>query len=870
MRKSDNIINDLLNYYLFEYEIAVYPKYTELTPQMIENKMYHFWMLLKKSGYKDRVKKIIAAFYHSEGKGGKFIVLNSVSPDKPSVRSFSTVPPVTDVIKPSERVIFVPYYLFKNNRVDEVQKKLKNGNIDPHNEYVRLIDKIDFIWREAFRLKSITSWETEVREKQEKYKNAYSHGKTYQDLWCIIVFKDNRLPIKKQDLSHLSDSFAMTIKEWGLDSLRQEIIQHGTRAAVTAIMGRNMSHNIGSHVLSYWTRQLKKWEITSPPLKDVCSMDRFFFDYLRSRMDFIAEISTTNPAWTSTMMFCQDILCHFLKQRVLLNYLVMSENIHLEPCNKIGCNDSESHHLLCFEVYRNGSMLFGLKSEANTLKYQSDVQASWTACDIMKPIKVKNDISIAVPHGITGVHAFYSILENFIRNSAKHGKINLQGIECFKVIIKIEDGDNDLVKVSISDNLGNCDEQIIEKLNTGLSERLVKNDGTLKSGNWGLKEKKISACFLRMGGPEDVDRTSDFPPIWSIIAKGKGYFVPSCRECKPSENCKVPHVKYEFYLLKPKEALIIGAEKGNEAMGIFTVEKAQFTKGYIKGGVPHRFLITSNDGSIGKIISEGSEYLPLRIIELDKINSGNDVYFYYKKWLQAKYNNYPVNIEYGKNETRGLCFKDNGFISYQETATLSNDSKKLIVYDDHGDRKRCRDEITGLLYYQSVSGANAIKRLLLNLEYLDDIKRKILYCELTEAALTKVLIADERVWEANSEVSRLDDLLYMNIGVVCIRNKRADIGEIRNFLIQFKPHFFIIHQGLLDKMNPDERKDCDCAVKNNNATYVISSGRGLPNSLRHGARFLEISALERFINEDDKHGLVQVLYSLRRYRDGNI
>ena len=79
------MLHRMLEYYIFEYEIKVYPNYTPLKDGMILNKMNHFWRLLKEdnSRYNRLLKKMISCFYDENGEDGKCIsIVNSNSTKK--------------------------------------------------------------------------------------------------------------------------------------------------------------------------------------------------------------------------------------------------------------------------------------------------------------------------------------------------------------------------------------------------------------------------------------------------------------------------------------------------------------------------------------------------------------------------------------------------------------------------------------------------------------------------------------------------------------------------------------------------------------------------------------------------------------------
>ena len=65
------------------------------------------------------------------------------------------------------------------------------------------------------------------------------------------------------------------------------------RSAVSSIMGRNMSHNIGSHVLARYSSKIKEDRGLVATGKADHRSD--FLAYLQRRMDFLAEIATSDP-----------------------------------------------------------------------------------------------------------------------------------------------------------------------------------------------------------------------------------------------------------------------------------------------------------------------------------------------------------------------------------------------------------------------------------------------------------------------------------------------------------------------------------------------------------------------------------------------
>lgn len=167
-----------------------------------------------------------------------------------------------------------------------------------------------------------------------------------------------------------------------LKKQRETLLKHGSRAAMTAIMSRNLSHNIGSHVLSYWINKDLQNRVQDNPQTDdekLISESKNLLRYIQQRMDFLAEVCTSVPASEVSLDFRRDIIVPIVGEGndrglvPLMKYLTHSEGIAL-----------------------------------NTSSFDYDIDPDCRR--------------VSIPNGAVGAHAVYSILENFMRNAAKHYK----------------------------------------------------------------------------------------------------------------------------------------------------------------------------------------------------------------------------------------------------------------------------------------------------------------------------------------------------------------------------------------------------------------------------------------------------------------
>lgn len=180
------------------------------------------------------------------------------------------------------------------------------------------------------------------------------------------------------------------------EAYRDTIISYGRaalRSAVSAIMGRNMSHNIGSHVLARYASKIKGEAVRGDNNK--ADHRGEFLAYLQRRMDFLAETATSDKAFWSQPLSLKEQLGR-------LNYQEQQGRLASGANPIILSHISGKESLLA-------SVEYGLPDEAcrSGNGYFSG--------------KEDEDIWFSCPGGEVGVHALFVILENIIRNSSRHG-----------------------------------------------------------------------------------------------------------------------------------------------------------------------------------------------------------------------------------------------------------------------------------------------------------------------------------------------------------------------------------------------------------------------------------------------------------------
>lgn len=421
------------------------------------------------------------------------------------------------------------------------------------------------------------------------------------------------------------------------------------RSAVAAIMSRNMSHNLGSHVLARianrgvgdWMQNQGISEILKSLYKEKSegkelAKTLIFWSkdaqilalYIQQRMDFIAQISSEWPRWSEPAYLLKNLMRGFLSQKHLLNFIAASENLgahlfhekrHLKNLIEYG-GDIRFHIFLVPEkVWKKSVDSRNRKVPAGETLLQQrkrDIQylhksSHWphearnpqhsvllyTPGNSQAENSVEEDILLAVPGGVVGYQAFYVILENIIRNAAKHG-FPRAGADHLDIVIEIlyEPSKKVTIKtdndpqapawlVRIYDNVSfvkkkysNGDVMLWGGKNgaRGINDRLGTSviQGGVKKEDWGLAEMKIAAGYLQGRSIEYIGKVDESITGKKILETPKGELDDEMLRLAESDGKEpgssaiiravaspIETLGYEFYILQPQTVGIVFNEK---------------------------------------------------------------------------------------------------------------------------------------------------------------------------------------------------------------------------------------------------------------------------------------------------------------------
>jgi len=667
--------------------------------------------------------------------------------------------------------------------------------------------------------------------------SSYVVGDHHSAVWVIISGKKPNKNQRKKIYYKLKDILLQTLlynTESYYNDLTNKIKQEAVRKSLSQVMARNLSHNIGSHVLD---------KVSTLETYDTEKMQKFL-TYLNNRMDYIADISTSTPVVEITTSLKENVIKGFSDNELLKEYISATENFK-------------------FSV--------SVKEPDNNL--------------------------IVIPNDVLGMQAFYTILENIIRNTAKHSKVdnsvtfNILVEEVPKNIAPYIEDCNEMLSVSIvieyerdtkkiyikkEANTWKEVEQnteptickvddidwLVYNLNSQINKSVL-DDGHLRQGGWGLLEMEASAAYLRKIPMEEIEEEkykikilkdkSDFTLDDGMYNETTKHFY-LLKAYKKDDN-----LAYRFFLYKPREILFIG----RACDYIEGAEDSDKPKELLKKGIKFVDCIESDTRYPHKLVFHKPE---------DKFANKYNLTSFSPSVTELKKKFQADNIlEEAWKQVKKPC----GF----DTLT-----KRI---DNHGSYFASLGEDD---YCQLGTSINSQWRY--NNIWPGDLRQRWwLYCG------TKFTVIDERIQEFAKQPSTCQDILYSKVYHhiwISVPDKRAIDLKSQNFddminntndriteyISKQGSNFVVIHLGIIEKLiasynrsikttyNKDEPTDIQNFIKEKMKldlnTTVIVSGRSKPSNLPKDIRYLNYSVISGcLINKQCKYSFAEAIYSSR-------
>lgn len=598
------------------------------------------------------------------------------------------------------------------------------------------------------------------------------------------------------------------------ENARKETI----KSAVSAIMSRNMSHNLGSHYLYYTKAHLdnmaKDAADNGPDIRGAAKV----LGYIQARMDYLATVISNDKYPYGAVNFKSQIYDeltvddfssrHFHdKERerttnFLLTNLILSENFSRPNVLSGKMLNDELGKLFLYVKYSTDGQFY--ERFTGTSAFMSDdnvIDAINEGKDVIlmeDEIEIKNALSslnISLPGGTMSCHAFFNVVENFIRNSAKYSRNDFnrqEGLVCTLAIRPHinKDGElgNNYVDIIIYDNKQNANpilntEQeskssvettslfdiILEKLGT---LKIINNDNQIAKENKGFKEMLFSAIWMRAYtfGDETyadiVTKINQDIPIPDKLALIEKYgFTLVKVEDQGDKKIRVYDRTVDFDG-KCNLGIMITLPKFNTFQN-FTLS------GNVKNDV-NNMLNTMADVVIVNNDFIESEYNHVFTRTLCSYTASTDILDKkneYAGFVKAVQKRFPDIEDYA------LCLGDQSEEAYTRTET-----QKKIYFQRHMNLQEIPEKFGDYAYADSISGGDFTVTL-------SDLFRKgldahgkyvspedqLFALRIKESALTRITIIDERLHK--SSTTKFPWLALKNIRVLNLNLADEKIAE---------------------------------------------------------------------------------------------
>jgi hypothetical protein len=543
--------------------------------------------------------------------------------------------------------------------------------------------------------------------------------------------------------------------------------QASIKSAIAAIMSRNMSHNLGSHLITnvknYIGRESEKPEYCglAADLRGI----RHLLQYAQERMDYIATITSGDRYPFGSINFKAQLFDELTiddfserhggpEKRIsnfFLKYLVFSEKY-----SRDGEHNYPDLQLLVKYIDKSGKE-YDFNPNEKGLSESEKLEN-----EIAK--KIISKLNLATPGGIMSRHAFFNIIENIIRNSAKHSKTNEEKRSPLKITIEIDCAVREnYYRISIYDDKKNK-KNVKDKIEGMLNEiKILTDSGTLEKSNKGIKEMLISALWL-----EGQPITEKVIELGSESGKIQNYF----KICENKENFGY---SFDVKCFKPIHYLKYNGEPIDVANILeicADVIVCHYDKINIKG--------TPKEIQLNKLFPRFIKLDDTEIFDENTLLTPKEEQKYFKQIVESNIkeslDNYQIDV--GINR-----ITDEKIINIPQVVFNSKFNKntgkgvKHLVFVDHlypsADEASCRNsyqrvyakegDSDAIPYVDSISGGD-FTITLTQYAFLEDVIQKF---KVIESALTKITIIDERIFEKlRSEKVSISENIYTTISTI--------------------------------------------------------------------------------------------------------
>lgn len=276
----------------------------------------------------------------------------------------------------------------------------------------------------------------------------------FYDVWKDNSFRNAitaaRAAVFARNFSHITGSHVISNPEFR-NSLAGYQFVHGLRRCLDETYSNFLcaENRLIEYIIQTPSRAEELWSQGTKALADARDKlgtgdvfqenTRRFHEYLQGRFDFIARAIDVTQDPPEPVWFVRDLLEGFLRQTAYLDNLVADIGLRLDNMEFYFKIEDQEFRAQWIQSQSAG------KGGTDRLPADFPFEIEWNIVTNADPTvpntRVKTiyelDKMVALPGGIAAAHAFYSLLENIIRNSAKYGDLKRCTNDKYKLTVEL-------------------------------------------------------------------------------------------------------------------------------------------------------------------------------------------------------------------------------------------------------------------------------------------------------------------------------------------------------------------------------------------------------------------------------------------------
>lgn len=330
----------------------------------------------------------------------------------------------------------------------------------------------------------------------------------------LIFIAENQLEIGSFFMDYVRKvrNLASLIRTRYTYDLLQKDRHEAIKSAIAAIMSRNMSHNLGSHYLYYTKNHLERLanELSSEQSPDIRGAARVL-GYTQARMDYLATIISNDKYPYGAVNFKSQIFDeltvddfskrHFIGEakknsrtvNYLLSNLIRSEDFTRPSIMTDGDQNPDNLDLLKLQIkYSQDGKKYECFTGTNFMPPEEDEPEDYIGVPTLESeagIKyILSNIELALPGGNMSCHAFFNVVENFIRNSAKYLREDFRKEDGHKekmlttsIALRYKDAEQKFIEIILYDDKENATFYKLLKRTYLLDKRIQEANANISS-----------------------------------------------------------------------------------------------------------------------------------------------------------------------------------------------------------------------------------------------------------------------------------------------------------------------------------------------------------------------------------------------------